>query len=589
MSALIVGILSLGSGAAPDWRHIENGFEIPSQGYADQPYVVVLDDGTWVCTLTTGPGNEGDARQHVVSTRSTDQGRTWAGLIDIEPAGPPEASWVMPLLVPAGPGPAGRIYAFYVYNSANIREAKGSAGQAFKRVDTLGSYVFKYSDNGGLSWSRERFEVPIRPFKCDLENVYGGEVRFFWGVGKPIIHEGAAYIGMSKVGALGQGFLEQSEGFFLRSDNILGEPDPAQIQWETLPAGDVGLLAPKGPIAEEHNLVALSDGSLYCTYRTTEGHPCHAYSRDGGRTWNDRQYMTYAPGGRRVKHPRAANFVWKCGNGKYLYWFHNHGGQDYAGRNPAWLSGGVERDGHIHWAEPEIVLYTDDPGERMSYPCLIEDGGAYFITETQKTVARVHRLDTTLLEGLWTQHERAEAATDGLLLDLGAAECMPGAAYDLPPLPRLAGGGGLSVELWLDAPEGAGPQVLVDARDEAGKGFALMATESGAARIELNDGQRTAAWESDPGLLMAGEWHHVAAIVDGGPKIITFVVDGVLCDGGTERAQGWMRFDAALDDINGPGRLTLAPGLLGRLGGVRVYGRYLRTSEAVGNYRAGRH
>ena len=38
-------------------------------------------------------------------------------------------------------------------------------------------------------------------------------------------------------------------------------------------------------------------------------------------------YAVYTPGGRRIKHPRAANFVRKFSNGKFLYWFHNHGGE----------------------------------------------------------------------------------------------------------------------------------------------------------------------------------------------------------------------------------------------------------------------
>ena len=33
--------------------------------------------------------------------------------------------------------------------------------------------------------------------------------------------------------------------------------------------------------------------------------------------------------------------------------------------------------------------------------------------------------------------------------------------------------------------------------------------------------------------------------------------------------------------------MQLAPSLKGELKSVRVYGRYLRTSEAVGNYQAG--
>ena len=87
----------------------------------------------------------------------------------------------------------------------------------------------------------------------------------------------------------------------------------------------------------------MGDGSLYCTFRTVEGCSGHAYSRDGGHTWTPPEFMTYSPGGRPVKNPRAANFVRRFSNGNYIYWFENHGLRSYDGRNPAWLCGGVSR------------------------------------------------------------------------------------------------------------------------------------------------------------------------------------------------------------------------------------------------------
>ena len=125
-----------------------------------------------------------------------------------------------------------------------------------------------------------------------------------------------------------------------------------------------------------------------------------------------------------MKHPRAANFAWRCENGKYLYWFHNHGGRfirehqqrrtiAYEERNPVWLSGGEEVDTPqgkvIRWSQPEIALYDDDPIIRMSYPDLVEDKGKYYLTETQKDIARVHEVDSTMLEGQWTQLEATPA------------------------------------------------------------------------------------------------------------------------------------------------------------------------------------
>ncbi len=569
-----------------DRRNIITGNEIPKEGYCDQPYVVFTRDGDWLCVLTTGPGLEGDARQHVVSTVSKDQGKTWSPLVDIEPNGPPEASWVMPLTVPSG-----RIYAFYVHNSDNLREVPSPAGPPIKRVDTLGHLVFKYSDDDGQSWSDERYDIPLRTTEIDRNNATGGEVLFFWGVGKPKIHEqeGAVYFGVAKVGNfVPNGFMDPSEGIFLKSDNILTESDPAKIRWEMLPDGDVGLRAPCGPIADEHNLVPLNDGSLYCTYRTIDGFLCHAYSRDGGHAWDGPQHATYAPGGRKIKHPRAANFVWKASNGKYLLWYHNHGGKYYMDRNPAWLCGGVERDGHIYWSQPEIVLYDDNPATRMSYPDFIEQDGRYWITETQKTIARSHEIDPDLLNGLWNQAENRAVATEGLALDLASEQCEPGATAAMPSLRSLAEGGGFTVDLWITPDDLSREQVIFDTRNRYGRGITLALRPEGTLRIILGDRFIEHWWDSDPGLLQPGKTHHVAVTVDGGPKIITFVVDGVLNDGGADRPKGWSRFPAEMGEVNGMPELTIDPGLTSALHRLRIYDRPLRTSEGVGNFQHGR-
>ncbi len=579
-----------------DPRRLDAGWPIPAENYIDQPYVVVLPDGAWLCVLTTGRGHEGQGGQHVVSTRSADSGRTWSEPIDIEPADGPEASWVMPLLVPSG-----RVYAFYVYNADNLREVQCVDGTSISRVDSLGELMFRYSDDGGRSWSSRRYRVPMREFRCDRDNVYGGKVRFFWGVGKPILDAGVAYVSQSKVHGFGYGFFVGNEGVILRSDNLATEPDPDKIVWETLPDGEVGLRSPGGPVSAENNLVALSDGSLYCTYRTIDGHPCHAYSRDGGHTWTPPAYMTYTPGGRLVKNPRAANFVKKASNGKFLYWFHNHGGTWYDDRNPAWVCGGIERDGQLHWSQPEILLYDDDPRIRMSYPDFVEAEGRYYFTETQKNVGRVHEIDPTLLEGVWRQHELAEVATDRLALDLDAEACRHGGQYPFPELPLLSSirqspnlfvdpplWGGFTLDLALRLDGLAPGQVLVDSRDSTGKGFALSTGPAGTVVLDLHDGRTHNRWDSDPGLLAAGREHHVVAIVDGGPKLILFVIDGQLNDGGPHRQFGWGRFSPWLREVNGAEVLTIAPNLRGALTHLRLYTRALRVSEAVGNWRAER-
>ena len=429
-------------------------------------------------------------------------------------------------------------------------------------------------------------------------------MRFWWGVSKPIIHRGAAYVGFSKIGRFGHGFMARTEGAFLRSDNILTEHDPDRIQWQTLPDGEVGLRSPDGPVADEHNLVGLDDGSLYCAYRTIDGALCHAYSRDRGHSWTAPAHAVYAPGGPGIKHPRAAGFVRRLSRGRFILWYHNNGtrwynsGSNTGSRNIAWLAGGVEREGRLYWGQPEIVLYNDDFRRGSSYPDFIEEGGRLYIVSTQKTDARVVDVEPHLLEGLWS--EESAVTREGLLLDLGPGQLDAAGVFShgklpdfcgpwqkpAPEQPPLAGRGGLTLELWARF-ERLGPgQVLADNRGAGGEGLALLVGAAGNVRLELNDGWVAGYWESDAGLLQPGRDHHIVAIVDGGPKVISFVVDGRLCDGGAERPFGWGRFSPFMRDVTGSGRLRVGPADAGMLR-LRLYGRYLRTAEALANYRSG--
>jgi hypothetical protein len=582
-----------------DPRNIKHGWVIPDEGYSDQPYVVITNDGAWLCVMTTGNGTEGAGGQHVVAVISRDKGRTWSAPIDIEPATGPEASWAVPFKTLYG-----RVYVFYTYNKANIREVPDAAN-ASKRVDTLGIYAFKYSDDNGYTWSKERYEIPLHVTAADRDNNFGGSTLFFWGVSKPIVHKGAVYWGWNRVTHWGTpGTLVRSQGHFMRGDNLLTERDPKKLRWKILPdsdaQNDIGLRAPKGPIAEEANLVSMNDGSLYATYRTIDGYLCHAYSRDDGRTWTLPAYATFA-NGRPIKHPRAYAPVWKLSNGKYLLWFHHHGGEAaltdewgkgsyYQSRNPAWVSGGIERNGRIEWSEPEILLYDDAPNVRMSYPDLIEDGGRIYITETQKSIARTHEIGASLLSGMWRQAEHKQVTTRGLVLQLQGEQTRANTSFAMPTLPPLQTGAGFTIELWLKMKELSPGQVIFDARDPNGKGIALTFSDRFTLRLTLSDGQHTSTWDSDPGTypgsLKVNTWQHIAVIVDGGPKLITVIVDGVLNDGGAARQYGWGRFAAAMQDVNGLRSVTLAPKLWGDVGMLRVYDRALRTSEVIGNFRA---
>jgi hypothetical protein len=591
-----------------DARHITTGLKIPSEGYADQPYIVKTDDGAWLCAITTGAGREGAGGQHIICMRSTDRGQTWDSPVDIEPADGPEASYVVLLKTPYG-----RIYALYNHNTDNVREVRREDKGVYPRVDSLGHYVFKYSDDHGRTWSDRRYDIPVREFECDRNNVYGGSLRFFWNVGRPLIVGDTALMTLHKVGAMGEGFFAQSEGAVLKSTNILSERNPDKITFDTLPDGEVGLRTPAGGgrVAEEQSLSLLSDGTLFCVYRTIDGWPTVAYSSDGGYHWTAPAYMTYQPDGQqRVKNPRAANFAWNCSNGKFLYWFHNHGGRfvgqmgafpksgrsPYDDRNPAWLMAGREVDTplgkRIEWSQPEILLYDDDPYIRMSYPDLVEEDGKFYVTETQKNVARLHEIPTPLVQGLFHQWDNRTIAKSGLVLEAKAGQT----DVKMPALPALHrrdakradhGGmdtrAGFSIDLWVQLDSLAAGQNLLDTRDQTGAGILVSTTETGTIFISMHDGRQQATWESDPGALQTGQSQHVVITVDGGAKIITFVVNGVLCDGGDHRQFGWGRYSPTLRTPIGSETLHMGEPVRS----LRLYNIPLRTSEAVGNYHAG--
>lgn len=578
-----------------DIRNIACGLEIPTETYSDQPYVVIADDGAWVCVLTTGVGKEGEPGQHVITTRSLDRGKTWEKPVDVEPADGPESSYAVLLK-----GPDGRLYCFYNHNTDNRRYVRADNppypdGKCY-RVDSQGHFVFKVSDDHGKSWSAQRYEIPQRNMDIDRKNPYGGEIRYFWNVGRAFALDGGAYVPLHKVGGFGIGFFTRSEGVLLHSPNLLTARDPAQARWETLPDGDFGLRTPPGggPIAEEQCCVPLSDGSLFCVYRTVDGHAACAYSRDKGHTWSEPAYMRFADG-RLMKHPRAANFVWRLKNGKYVYWFHNHGLKSYDQRNPVWVSGGVERETprglEIAWSEPEILLYDDDAILRMSYPDLVEEAdGALYFTETQKDKARVHPVDRTLLEGMWGQGAD-RPAPEGAILRLDAMEDVETAFPRLPEFnvcdreaPDLRGkdlrsgftiGCTVQVDAWQDH------GVLLSTLDAAGRGFVLAMGENRRLTFTMSDGMTTNVLYSDP--IVADGAHRVTVIVDGGPKVMMFVIDGKLSTGGEARPFGWARFSPELLDAGDSNTLRRGSLAISRL---YVYGRALRVSEAVALQRA---
>lgn len=579
-----------------DIRHIETGFEIPTRSYSDQPFLIKAADGAWICCVTTGLAEEGNPGQHVTTLRSTDKGMTWSSPLPVEPPGSPENSYAVMTKTPSG-----RIYIFYNYNGDNIREIIAdnppySTGLC-SRVDSLGDFVFRYSDDNGKSWSENRYKIPVREFLIDKTNPYKGEIRFFWNVGKPFVIDGEVYVSIHKVGGIGEGFFTSSQGALVKSSNLMTEQNPEKITWETLPDGDIGLKTPEGggPISEEQSYSVMDDKSIYVVYRTADGYPVETYSRDKGHTFEEPQYKRYADG-RLMKNPRAANFAWKCENGKYLYWFHNHNGRDYEDRNPVWVSGGIEADSEngriIKWTQPEILLYDDDTFVRMSYPDLLEQNGEYFISETQKDIARVHKIPNEFLDTLWSQLDINTEYRQDILAEQAASN-----EIKLPSLPHFAvrnwhdpayrqmdTAAGFTLDFWLDASQIAPSTCLADNLTADRRGFKLYTDDRNNLTLYLSDGQTASVCTIEDNAYSKNEKHHISVIIDGGPRIVSFVADDRFCDGGEYKQFGFCRFSPYLRDINGNAVLKLSDKGISKF---KLYSKAIMTTQAIGNYRAG--
>ena len=157
-------------------------------------------------------------------------------------------------------------------------------------------------------------------------------------------------------------------------------------------------------------------------------------------------------------------------------------------------------------------------------------------------------------------------------------------------------GGGFSIDFWVKLESLAEGQRPLDARDANGNGFSVYITDRGTLLLPLRGpfGSKTledfgiaeASWDCDPGRLQTGRWHHVGIVVDGGPKIISFIIDGVFNDGGDRRQFGWARFPFDLRAVPPADKLTLASRLRGEMKDLRIFNRALRTSEVIGNWRA---
>ena len=637
-----------------DSRYILNGRVLHTGGYCCQPYCSVLPDKTWSCAMTFIPDTisctEGRPGEHMVSFRSSDQGKTWSEFVTIEPYSNTSTANVSAYGSITARPDGSRIFALWIQNVNGIDHIPGGKPSPGFRADMLGNFVWKYSDDQGRTWSAEHYKIPVPKSYIETVNTWNGSVQVMWEVDHIKQHKGMAMFAFTKIGHYA--VAPPEEMYFLVSPNLLTEGDPTQVTWDMWPHGEHGVQAIGGTdpgaigIAEEPHITPLHAVDAYhVVFRTSQGYLGTSQSQVGDPTkpWATSTYAQYItpdwvramhPNASSVKHPRGPmspkrilGAVSKTDPLPVLVCFYNNNGfgafashMKINDRNEMWLTAGWEINGTLLWTAPELVLYDRRRDHGHGYPDIVMDGGEYFITETYKAApaseARTHVVDAKLIAVLLAQRTVKTRATDGLVLTMVTSN-VPHGGWILPKgsLPNFATYPstryGLTVDLWLAA--GDIGESFTKGKEEVlvnlgGGAVVVTRLANGTATASVTDSDgRTATWRTGSvcsrrlfASAQAGVQQQLSLIIDGGPKMMMWMVDGHLCDGGPTGyaygpssgisdglAAGWMLFDEAVaqvgDDPAGGGTASVGSSVAV----ARVYNKALYTSELIGNFRAG--
>lgn len=604
-------------------------------GYYDsQNIVAVVGDGAssvaYSVVLHHSENREGGPGLQLFSTRSIDRGRTWTPLAPIDD--PVHQSHDGYQLVQRLPDGRERIFLFYGWN-AGSQYPPGAASDLpeLKRTDMQldEGYWCRVSDDGGVSWGIRRWLIPVRRTRIDRDNPWGGTTMGMFLCDKPSVIDGAVYMAFQKTRD-GAGETPGSEVFLLRSRDLLHVDDVGDATWETLPHGDVGLQAPSGELSLGEEPHVLQVGAphadrLCCLWRTETGRLAAAYSDDGGVSWEAPFWLTHEghrDGEHALRNPRGSITPFRLrepsadGLPEFVMLYYNNGRTErlgYVGRRVYWLvAGRSTAEGLIRWGQPEIALWWDGTGfedrpgwnpdwaivDGPGYPDFVElDDGTLAFVESNKLAVRYHEIDRRLLAHLRAQPELAHLTTESLALRWGRSRGhVAGRQPSAPVLADVRARGGFTISVRVAGRlEDARGACLVSAFSTVTaalgeeptaatvtKGYSVDVDDDGEIGLYVTDGLGAELRHSTR-IAADGVWdgrsHTVGFVVDGGPKVVSVVVDERLDDGGTE-PQGWAFFTAALGEVGGS-ELVVDPGGSGLLLDLLVYDRPLLTSELV--------
>ena len=378
-----------------DSRNVFNTHTVLSAGYTDQPYCTKSSSSRISCVVTISNAGEGSFGEHVVSIFSDDSGVTWSGPHTIElPDGvqnglPNAYAIVVRSLEKSIHQEFSRIFAIYNLNSKNISKPTVSG-----RNDEMGNFFVRYSDDGSLTWSQDRWLIPYPDTWIDLHNTFHSSknmtTRIMWTVDHVKIRNNTAYFAFTKIGTYVQNPPE--EIFVMSSSDLLGplgmEKDLSRVSWTMLPENeDHGVRCPRDTnpnttvMEEGHVLPLESSQNMAVMARTSLGYLAISKRDVRFRRIDDDDFSDYAMYWNNsvvngtlfplqdveispnivqrsgIKHPRGPFTPKRVSKKHFLMLYYNNKNGGSFGRDPYWLSCGIEFNNTILWSQPEIVLY----------------------------------------------------------------------------------------------------------------------------------------------------------------------------------------------------------------------------------------
>lgn len=304
----------------------------------NQHYIVTQLKNGRLLGIWTGGFVESADNQSMLCHWSDNGGKTWSDFNIIDGPWWEEnkiASWGFPIYVPE----QNRFYVFYNKDIGT-------------RIYQQGHLAMKYSDDGGVTWSRE-YKYAFAPGEFTPKNT--DKPPYWWVYQRPLRIGNSFIVGFTEILPHEPDIYFATEVRFLSFDNIVSSKDPASLVISTFPEnGKPGLrgaytTGTNQSTLQEPSIVQLSDGRLFCVMRSGGGSPYFSLSSDNGKTWTPPSKLRYGDGGVALDQPLASCPIYKLSDSRYVLVFHN---------NPGTANGGLHTGDGSKNRTPAFIVYA---------------------------------------------------------------------------------------------------------------------------------------------------------------------------------------------------------------------------------------